>query len=86
MDKVKLGIVGLGRLGRQHAHNIKYLIREAELHAVCSILPEEIEKAKQDFAPPVATSDFEDLLSIRELDGLVIASNSQTHCEMICRA
>lgn len=36
MEKVKLGIIGLGRLGRNHAENIRYKIPNAELAAVCS--------------------------------------------------
>jgi myo-inositol 2-dehydrogenase/D-chiro-inositol 1-dehydrogenase len=86
MDTVKIGVVGLGRLGRQHAQNIKNLIPEAELYATCSLVPQEVEAAKKDFSPEVATTDFDELISLRKMDGLVIASNSQAHCEMICRA
>lgn len=86
MQQVKLGIVGLGRLGFQHAANIKRLIPEAELYAVCSKIPEEVERAKREFEPAVATVSFDELLSLKELDGLVIAANSQAHCGMICAA
>ncbi len=37
MKKIKTGIVGLGRLGLQHAIDIKYNLPEAELVAACSI-------------------------------------------------
>ena len=38
MEKLKIGIVGLGRLGRVHAQNIRYKIPGAELTAACSIV------------------------------------------------
>ena len=40
MDKVKLDIIGLGRLGRKHAENIHYHIQNAELTAICSLVCE----------------------------------------------
>jgi myo-inositol 2-dehydrogenase/D-chiro-inositol 1-dehydrogenase len=86
MDQVKIGIVGLGRLGRQHAFNISRLIPEAELYAACSLVETEVESVKEDFSPKVVTSDFDELISLEKMDGLVIASNSQAHCDMICRA
>ncbi|MBZ2175875.1 Gfo/Idh/MocA family oxidoreductase [Schnuerera sp. xch1] len=86
MDKVKLGIIGLGRLGRNHAINIHYKISNAELTAICSAVQEELDDIKIEMNPDYATLDYMGLLSIEELDGVVIASNSAFHCEMICNA
>lgn len=38
MGKKKIGIIGLGRLGRKHAENIHYHIQNAELAAICSAM------------------------------------------------
>lgn len=35
MKKIKIGAVGLGRLGYQHAENIAFKIPGAELVALC---------------------------------------------------
>lgn len=86
MQKVKLGIIGLGRLGRHHAENIRYRIPGAELRAVCSVVQEEVDTALKDLQPAYGTSDYRTLLQDKELDGIVIATNSAYHCEMICRA
>ena len=48
MEKLKIGIVGLGRLGRVHAQNIRYKIPGADLAAACSIVPAELEYAKNE--------------------------------------
>ena len=48
MEKVKVGIAGLGRLGKVHANNIAYKIPNAELTAACSIMPAELEYAQNE--------------------------------------
>ena len=37
MKKLRIGIVGLGRLGKVHAQNIAYKIPNAELAQVCGL-------------------------------------------------
>jgi len=86
MEKVKLGIVGLGRLGREHAANINYNIINAELTAVCSVVREELDSITGEMNPSYATTDYMELFNDRNLDGIVIASNSAYHCRMICDA
>lgn len=84
--KIKLGIIGLGRLGFEHAKNIHYNIPEAELHAVCSVVDKELEIAKENFTPAIITKDYNELFNNQNIDGIVIATNSQTHCRVICDA
>jgi len=86
MEKVKLGIVGLGRLGRQHAANINYNIINAELSAVCSSVTTELDSVMDEMKPTYGTKDYMVLFNDKNLDGIVIASNSAFHCKMICDA
>ena len=86
MKTVRLGIIGLGRLGMEHAHNIHHSIEGAELRAVCSVAAGELEAAAREFKPAQITDDFRALMANETLDGIVIAANSQAHCEMICAA
>lgn len=53
VKKVKVGIAGLGRLGKVHAHNLAYKIPNAMLKAACSIVPEELEYAKKELGVTV---------------------------------
>ncbi len=84
--KIKLGIIGLGRLGLEHAKNINSNIPNAELYAACSLVDKELESAKELFNPPVVTNNYNKLFNNSEIDGIVIASNSQSHCKIICDA
>lgn len=86
MKKVKLGIVGLGRLGRNHAANIHYKLPNAELTAVCSAVQEEIDSVMAEMNPKYGTLDYMELFNDKDLDGIVISSNSMFHCQMICDA
>ena len=53
MEKIKVGIAGLGRLGKVHAHNLAYQIPNACLKAACSIVPAELEYAKNELGVTV---------------------------------
>ena len=86
MKKVKLGIVGLGRLGRNHAANINYNIRNAELTAVCSALQAEVDSVMAEMKPSYGTTDYMEMFNDKNLDGIVIASNSAFHAKMIIDA
>ena len=86
MSKVKLGIIGLGRLGRKHAENIHYHIQNAELRAICSVVQEELDTVSKEMAPKYVTNDYQEIIENDDLDGIVIASSSQEHALMICDA
>ncbi|MGB6607595.1 MAG: Gfo/Idh/MocA family oxidoreductase [Atribacterota bacterium] len=83
MKKIKLGIVGLGRLGKQHAENIAFRIPNAELTCVCSIIKEELDDVKRNWGLKYTYGSFEDMLNHDDLDGIVIASSSTEHCKHI---
>ena len=86
MDRIRLGIIGLGRLGRKHAENIHYKIPNAELTAICSMVQEELDSVGAEMGPKYRTRDFMELIENQELDAVVIASSSQEHCRMLCAA
>ena len=86
MEKVRIGIIGLGRLGRKHAENIHSRIPNAELVAISSIVPAELAEVQQQMQPQQVTSDYRELLRNPKLDAVVIATNSQSHCQMIVEA
>ena len=48
MKKLRVGIAGLGRLGKVHANNLANKIPGAELVAACSLMPAELEYAQKE--------------------------------------
>lgn len=83
MEKIKVGIVGLGRLGRKHAENIAFRIPNVELTAVCSIVPQEVEGVQKSWGIQNGYTDYQEMLNNRELDAIVVASSSSEHCKHI---
>ncbi len=86
MDKVRIGIVGLGRLGIRHAENLAVRTPGAVLAAVCALEPDRVARARADWGVPRGYASFEDMLEDRELDALFIASSSGSHCRQIEQA
>ena len=86
MKKIKIGIVGLGRLGRKHAENIAFRTPKAELTAICSIIKEEVDEVKKDWGIPYGYTSYEEMLKNKELDAIFIASPSGEHCHQIAEA
>jgi myo-inositol 2-dehydrogenase/D-chiro-inositol 1-dehydrogenase len=83
MREVKIGIAGLGRLGMQHAENLAFYINGSKLTAVCSIVEEELERAKEKLGVNKCYNSYEEMLKDDGIDAVVIASTSAQHCEHI---
>lgn len=83
MPPVRFGIAGLGRLGYRHAENIAFRTPGAELAAVCSVVPPELERASRDFPGVVCYADFDELLDNHSLDAILICTPSGLHTAQI---
>ena len=79
MKKVKVGIAGLGRLGKVHANNIAFKIPNAELTAACSIMPAELEYAKNELGVKDVYSDYREMLEKADIDAVAIVTTSGEH-------
>ena len=83
MDIVKVGIAGLGRLGRVHAANLAFRIPGAKLTAACSIVKEELEYAKKELGVEAVYEDFDTMLAEADIDAVAIVTSSGLHCSQI---
>ena len=83
MKKIKVGIAGLGRLGKVHANNIAFKIPNAELTAACSIVPAELEYAKEKLGVTDVYTDYREMLAKADIDAVVIVTTSSEHCWQI---
>ncbi len=86
MEQVKIGIVGLGRLGLKHAENIAFRSPRARLHAICSLDTDQLEQLTKDWQVPYSYSKYEEMLKNKELDAIFIASPSPQHADHIEKA
>lgn len=83
MKKIKIGIAGLGRLGKVHAQNIANKIEQAELTAACSIVTSELDFARDKLGVKNVYSDYKEMLSKADVDAVAIVTTSSEHCWQI---
>lgn len=86
MKKTKIAIAGLGRLGNEHARNLKFRIPNADLIAVCSMAKQELAIAKEELEIESTYTCFDEMLEHPGLEALCIATSSNTHADFIIKA
>lgn len=86
MKKIKMGIVGLGRLGIEHARNIAFHLPNAELIAACSVIKDEVDRVQKEWGVPFGYTDFNEMIRNKELEAVAILSPSPNHVEHIIAA
>ncbi len=84
MQKVKIGVIGLGGIGQGHLNRIKE-IPEVELTAVSDVDSGIIEKISQEYKVPGFT-DYEELLKNNLVDAVLIATPHYFHPEIGIKA
>jgi len=80
MEKVRLGVIGLGGMGQGHLRSIKE-VQEAELTAVSDIDPEINKKISEEYGVPGFTN-YEELLESKLVDAVLIATPHYFHPEI----
>ena len=86
--KLKVGLSGLGRMGKRHALHFLNRTPRAELIAISTPDDVEIEWAKQHLEPFGVTlyKYYEDLLAHNGLEAVVIASITKVHADQAIKA
>ncbi|MFT4641520.1 MAG: myo-inositol 2-dehydrogenase/D-chiro-inositol 1-dehydrogenase [Verrucomicrobiales bacterium] len=83
---LRIGTVGLGRLGRFHAETIAHRIQGVTLASVCSVTPSDLEWAQTTFPETPSYTDFDTMLEKATMDAVVLSSPSALHCRQILQA
>lgn len=86
MKKIRIGIVGLGRLGKRYAENIAFNIRNSELVAACSVATEELDWIKEKIGIQHLYSDYDKMLEHQGLDAVFVVSSTNMHAEHLIKA
>ncbi|HTP47252.1 MAG TPA: Gfo/Idh/MocA family oxidoreductase [Casimicrobiaceae bacterium] len=84
--RLRVGIAGLGRLGRRHAENLARRIPRAELAAACSPVDEELAWAKDALGVQRLHRGYAELLADREIDAVFIVTPTSFHADHIIAA
>ncbi len=85
MDKIKIALVGCGRISQNHFESLKTLKNHCELTAVCDCVPERAEAAANKYGAKAYT-DYDVMLREADCEIVTIATPSGLHPEMGMKA
>ena len=83
---LRIGIAGLGRMGKRHAEQLAQRTRGAALVAACSPAAGERAWAQQELGVQRVHERYEDLIADAQLDAIVIATPTPLHAEQTIAA
>ncbi|KAK4548538.1 hypothetical protein LTR36_009448 [Oleoguttula mirabilis] len=88
--RVKIAVVGLGRMGKRHVHTLLYRVPFAQVVAVCTNMPHEIEWAQQneeykDFGITLY-EDYDKMLGHSDLDAVWVSTSTDVHASQTLAA
>jgi myo-inositol 2-dehydrogenase/D-chiro-inositol 1-dehydrogenase len=76
---LRVGIAGLGRLGRRHAENLAFRTRHCRLAAACSPVAGELAWARETLGVATLHEDFDRFVRDAELDAVVLVTPTSLH-------
>jgi myo-inositol 2-dehydrogenase/D-chiro-inositol 1-dehydrogenase len=77
--RVRIGIAGLGRLGKRHALNLSTKVVGADIVAACSVVPEELSWARMELGVESLYADYTAMLDHGGLDAVFLVTSSSGH-------
>ncbi len=86
MEKLRVGVIGCGTMGKGHLEAYGRLPETVEVAALCDIREEALAAAGQLFPAARTAADFRGLLEPGDLDLVSVVTMPQTHCEIAVAA
>ncbi|MCX6034958.1 MAG: inositol 2-dehydrogenase [Chloroflexi bacterium] len=77
--KIKIAVIGTGRMGSVHVRNIARLIPEADLVAICDIRLEVAQAVADELGIRRVVKDYHELLADKDIETILIATSTNTH-------
>lgn len=80
--KIRVGVIGTGRIGKLHIGHLAQNIPDADLVALCSLDQPSMDSLAKQFNVAQTTDDYTELLGNPEIDAVLITSATNTHVEI----
>ena len=81
-ERLNIGLIGTGTIGRVHAENLAYRVPGAALAWVADVNPTAVREVAGRFQVPHATTDYHEVLADPDVDAVVICSSTHTHARI----
>jgi myo-inositol 2-dehydrogenase/D-chiro-inositol 1-dehydrogenase len=86
VPNLRIGIAGLGRLGRRHAEALAFRTRHCELVAACSPVPEERDYASAQLGIGRVYENFDAFIADPEMDAVLLVTPTSLHTDQTIAA
>lgn len=86
MKRIKVGIIGAGRIGRVHAATLAYRLPEAEPAAITDVNASAAREVAQSLGIPKVTENAAEIFASKDIDAVLICSSTDTHSELVIQA
>lgn len=86
MEKINVGVIGTGRIGRIHGRNLKFQIPGARLTAVADVMVDSVREFAADLEIPIWETDYRRILANKDIQAVVICSSTDSHAQLITEA
>jgi len=80
--KLKIGVIGAGRIGKLHVNNLVNRVPDAEVVAVSDVYLEGAKKLAESCGIPKVYNDYKELLADPEVEAVFVCSSTDTHSEI----
>lgn len=81
--KIKIAIIGTGRMGSVHTRNLARSVPEADLVAVCDIRLEAAQAVADELGIQRVVQDYHELLADEDIEAVLIATSTDTHAGIV---
>src|ERR1039457_5399469 len=85
-QKLHIGIIGAGRIGRVHAETLAFRLPEAQIVAITDINREAAEALAARCNIPKVAASSADILADKKIEAVLICSSTNTHADLITQA
>ncbi len=83
MDKLRIGIIGAGRIGSLHARNITNEIPDGEVVAIADIFEDSAKRVAGELGISNVYKDYRYILDDPNIDAVFICTSTDTHAKLI---
>ena len=86
MERLKIGLIGVGLLGSMRLDDMTERIPEADVIAISDVDGCKVKEMAAAYNIPAYYADYSEMLRDPRIEAVVISSSTNMHCRMICAA
>jgi myo-inositol 2-dehydrogenase/D-chiro-inositol 1-dehydrogenase len=83
MKKLKLGVIGTGRIGKVHTATLVQSVPQAEVIAIADVNSDSAKNIARSFGITSVFSSYKDIINHPEVEAVIICSPTNTHAKYI---